>query len=126
MEKLKKQENEEEQQNKINLVTNLKENLDSKNIKYSDEVLYKIEVPSNRFDLICLEGLAISLKAFLGITPMPKYSLKPSGEKVIIKKSTEKIRPFIVCAILRNIKFNEDSLKRFLDLQDKLHGTICK
>jgi len=96
------------------------------NTKLSDEPLWKIEVPANRYDLVCLEGLGIALKTFLGLSEMPKYSLKPSGERVIIKKSTEKIRPFIVCAILRNITFTEESLLRIIELQDKLHGTICK
>ena len=31
----------------------------------SDEVLYKIEVPANRYDLLCLEGIARALRIFL-------------------------------------------------------------
>lgn len=31
----------------------------------SDEVLYKIDIPANRYDLLCLEGLATGLLVFL-------------------------------------------------------------
>ena len=98
--------------------------LNDKNL--STDILYKIEVPANRYDLVCLEGLVVALKTYLGLSPMPNYTVKPSGERVIIKNSTEKIRPHIVCAILRDITFTEESLIRLIDLQDKLHGTICK
>jgi phenylalanyl-tRNA synthetase beta chain len=31
-----------------------------------------------------------------------------------------------VAAVLRNVTFNEDSYKSFIDLQDKLHQNICR
>ncbi len=31
-----------------------------------DNFVYKIEIPANRYDLLCLEGLARSLNIFLG------------------------------------------------------------
>lgn len=30
-----------------------------------DEILYKIEVPANRYDLLCCEGLSRALQIFL-------------------------------------------------------------
>lgn len=30
----------------------------------SDDIIYRIEVPANRYDLLCLEGLAIALLVF--------------------------------------------------------------
>ncbi|KAF9995066.1 phenylalanine--tRNA ligase subunit beta, partial [Entomortierella chlamydospora] len=39
---------------------------------------------------------------------------------------TTRIRPFVVCAVLRNIKFTELNYKNFIDLQDKLHTNICR
>lgn len=35
------------------------------------EVTYKIDVPANRYDLLCLEGLSLALNVFLGRTPPP-------------------------------------------------------
>lgn len=36
------------------------------------------------------------------------------------------MRPFVVAAILRNIKFTPETYKAFIDFQDKLHGTFCR
>lgn len=30
----------------------------------SEEVVYKIDIPANRYDLLCLEGLALGLLIF--------------------------------------------------------------
>lgn len=32
----------------------------------STEVVYKIDIPANRYDLLCIEGLARALRVFLG------------------------------------------------------------
>jgi phenylalanyl-tRNA synthetase beta subunit len=39
---------------------------------------------------------------------------------------TSKIRPFVVCAILRNVAFDKKRYDSFIDLQDKLHHNICR
>ena len=38
----------------------------------------------------------------------------------------KKIRPFVVGAVLRNIKFNDLSYKAFINAQEKLHATFCR
>jgi phenylalanyl-tRNA synthetase beta chain len=37
-------------------------------------------------------------------------------EKIIIKPETQEVRPFVVAAILRNIKFDLQSYNSFIDL----------
>jgi len=37
-----------------------------------------------------------------------------------------KVRPFVCSAILRNIKFTNDTLIGFMELQDKLHNNVCR
>ena len=32
----------------------------------SDDIIYKIDIPANRYDLLCIEGLVQGLKVFLG------------------------------------------------------------
>ncbi|CAB0004046.1 unnamed protein product [Nesidiocoris tenuis] len=39
---------------------------------------------------------------------------------------TAKIRPFAVSAVLRDVKFTEDSYASFIDLQDKLHQNVAR
>jgi phenylalanyl-tRNA synthetase beta chain len=36
------------------------------------------------------------------------------------------IRPFVVGAVLRGIKFNETTFKAFINAQEKLHDTFCR
>ncbi|GLT99829.1 hypothetical protein SLE2022_172420 [Rubroshorea leprosula] len=95
-----------------------------------EEVIYKIEVPANRYDLLCLEGLAQALRVFNGIEQIPNFTVadisRDSMLKMHVKKETSMIRPFIVCAVLRGITFDEASYNSFIDLQDKLHQNICR
>lgn len=99
-------------------------------IDISKEIVYKLEVAANRYDLLCLEGFSQAVKSYLGISPFPKLSIKnqrPGGlEKIIVKSETKEVRPFVVAAILRNIKFDLQSYNSFIDLQDKLHQNICR
>ncbi|EGG21107.1 phenylalanine-tRNA ligase [Cavenderia fasciculata] len=96
----------------------------------SSVVLYKIDVPANRYDLLCLEGLSRALKVYDLATPIPKYTITPpaSGkhQKLIVSKEVKGVRPIVVCGILRNVTFNQDTYQSFIDLQEKLHANICK
>ncbi|KAI7748302.1 hypothetical protein M8C21_012109, partial [Ambrosia artemisiifolia] len=107
-----------------------------KNLKEEDEIggneeiIYKIDVPANPYDLLCLEGLVQSLRIFCGIDSVPNYKLagidKESMLKMHVKPETSMIRPYVVCAVLRGIDFNEARYNSFIDLQDKLHQNICR
>jgi len=92
----------------------------------SEEVIYKIDVPANRYDLLCLEGLATSLLVFLEKMKIPHFAqVKPETmQRLIIEKETQEVRPFAVAAVLRNITFTQESYNSFIDLQDKLHHNI--
>ena len=96
----------------------------------STEVLYKIEVAANRYDLLCLEGLALALRVFLQKQKMPDIkplNVLPEEERqLIVYDSVNEVRPFGLSAILRDINFTNDTLKGFMDLQDKLHNNICR
>uniref|UniRef100_A0A8D1CR57 Phenylalanine--tRNA ligase beta subunit n=1 Tax=Sus scrofa TaxID=9823 RepID=A0A8D1CR57_PIG len=94
----------------------------------SDVVLYKIDVPANRYDLLCLEGLVRGLQVFKERIKAPMYKrVMPNGEiqKLIITEETAKIRPYAVAAVLRNMKFTKDRYDSFIELQEKLHQNIC-
>ncbi|KAL7223202.1 hypothetical protein ACSBR1_024798 [Camellia fascicularis] len=95
-----------------------------------DEIIYKIEVAANRYDLLCLEGLAQSLRIFIGLDPIPTYTVanirSESMLKMRVKPETSLIRPFVVCAVLRGVTFDEARYNSFIDLQDRLHQNICR
>jgi phenylalanyl-tRNA synthetase beta chain len=95
-----------------------------------EEVVYKVEVPANRYDILCLEGMIRALGVFLGTMTPPTYRLSepPSGTplQMIVEPATAQIRPYVVCAVLRNCTFTERAYNSFLDLQDKFHHNICR
>ncbi|GFG37483.1 hypothetical protein Cfor_09546 [Coptotermes formosanus] len=96
----------------------------------SEDVIYRIEVPANRYDLLCLEGLVLGLLVFQGKLSPPRYKAvtpeKGSVQKLVLTPATQLIRPHAVAAVLRNITFSQESYKSFIDLQDKLHQNICR
>ena len=96
----------------------------------SKEILYKIEVGANRYDLLCLEGLALALRVYLELKPMPVFKplnvLPESERQLIVEPSVDEVRPIGLSAILRGINFTDDTLKGFMELQDKLHNNICR
>lgn len=97
--------------------------------KLSDEVLYKIDTPANRYDLLSAEGMALALKVFLGLMPMPRFQVLHKASPLYtmkVEKSVKNVREYVVCAILRNITFTEYSYNSFIDLQEKLHSGLAR
>jgi phenylalanyl-tRNA synthetase beta chain len=94
----------------------------------SEDIIYRIEIPANRYDLLCLEGLVHGLLVFQGKLSPPHYKAvtpeKGSIQKLILTPATQLVRPHAIAAVLRNVTFNQDSYKSFIDLQDKLHQNI--
>ncbi|KAI0454060.1 phenylalanyl-tRNA synthetase [Xylaria acuta] len=90
----------------------------------------KIEVPANRSDLLCFEGLARSLNIFRGKEPTPTYRVLDVPEDrmqyIAVAKETADVRPFIAGAILRGVKFTQASYDSFMGLQDKLHQNLAR
>ncbi|KAH8583312.1 phenylalanyl-tRNA synthetase beta chain [Cryptosporidium sp. chipmunk genotype I] len=100
-------------------------------IEFDEELqenVAKIEIPANRPDILCLEGLAIALGCFIGSSKIPLFNLKPrkNEQKIIVKRNVAELRPYILCAVLRDLSFNEDIYKSFIDYQEKLHNNICR
>ncbi|KAK3583415.1 hypothetical protein CHS0354_040384 [Potamilus streckersoni] len=97
-----------------------------------DETKFKVEVPANRYDLLCVEGLIRTLSIFIGSTKhAPRYkAITPTGQRPMqqlkILPATKQVRPFAVAAVLRDITFTADNYKSFIDLQEKLHQNICR
>jgi len=96
-----------------------------------EAVVYKIDITANRYDLLCVEGLAKALRVFLGTdAAAPEFRALDPGpgrrERMVVKRETAAIRPFVVCAILRDVTFTPERYKSFIELQEKLHQNICR
>lgn len=109
-------------------------------------VCYKIEVPANRYDLLCFEGIVQALRVFLRLDAAPpRYRLSgPPRETLVVAPSTAAIRPYVVAAVLRDIDLrgvdscsasspssaaaaaSSARYRSLIDLQEKLHQNICR
>ncbi|KAL5014341.1 hypothetical protein ScPMuIL_008611 [Solemya velum] len=96
----------------------------------SEGVQYKIEIPANRYDLLCIEGICRALLVFLERIKFPRYTtVTPPTEQIqqlFVQPATAQVRPHVVGAVLRGVSFSEDSYKSFIDLQEKLHHNLCR
>ena len=92
-----------------------------------DQVI-KIDLLPVRPDMFDAGGLSRTLKGYLGIeTGLPDY--KVSKPKIKVKVSPElanesSYRPYIVCAAVRNFKFDHNSIKEIMTLQENLHWAV--
>jgi len=88
-----------------------------------DEI--NVEIFPNRPDLLSEQGFARAFSSFIGVkTGLRKYEVKDSGEEVIIDPSVKDIRPHTACAIVKNLKFNEEKIREIIQIQEKLHVTF--
>jgi phenylalanyl-tRNA synthetase beta chain len=45
---------------------------------------------------------------------------------MVVKPSTARIRPYVVCAVLRGVEFTPRVYDSFIELQEKLHQNLCR
>lgn len=80
---------------------------------------------TNRPDLWSSEGIARELKAKLGHEKgIPKYKVKKGKTEITIDKNMEEVRPFIACAVARNVKVTDDFIVQMVQLQEKVGITF--
>lgn len=81
------------------------------------------------YDLLCLEGLARALRLFLGSdTTLPAYRTvtPPEPIKLTVQPSVRGVRPVLVGAVLRGLRFTPANYASFIELQEKLHANLCR
>src|SRR3989338_7311012 len=80
---------------------------------------------TNRPDLLSAEGIARELKGHLGKEKgLPKYKVKRGKIECTIEKTVEKVRPFIACAIVKDVKISDAFLRQMIQLQEKIGLTF--
>jgi len=89
------------------------------------ETEISIEIFPNRPDLLSLQGFTRAITSFLKKTQQTNYKPeKPEKDyKVIVDKSVKRVRPFTVCAIIKNLELNNNKIKELIDIQEKLHAS---
>lgn len=84
--------------------------------------MYKFDIPANRYDLLCTEGLARALRPYLF---GERYAdIEVSGPTVCVYKFPTDERHFIACAVIRGMDMGGGTYDSFISYQDKLHLSI--
>ncbi|MBC7081300.1 MAG: phenylalanine--tRNA ligase subunit beta [Thermoplasmatales archaeon] len=90
-----------------------------------DEI--SIEIFPDRPDMLSVEGIARSLRSFFGIERgLKKYRIEKSDIVLKVEKSVKNVRPCIMGCLIKNIKFNSESIASLMELQEKLHFSVGK
>ena len=89
-----------------------------------DEIV--IEVFPNRPDLQSLQGFVRGFNVYCEKEKAKVYSAeRPENDyKVIIDKSVKQVRPFTSCAVVKGLKFDDDTINSVIEIQEKLHGSF--
>ena len=81
-----------------------------------------VEIFPDRPDMLSEQGLARAFSSFIGHkTGLREYKIKDSKQKIIIEPSVKKVRPYTACAIVKNLKFDDEKIKSIIQIQEKLH-----
>lgn len=81
-----------------------------------------IEHYADRPDLFGIEGLARAVRQYLGIQKKEKFDVKDSGLTVAAEKVD--VRPFIACAVVKDVKLTDELIKSLMNIQEVLHETF--
>lgn len=79
---------------------------------------------TNRPDVWNIEGMIRALRGFLGIEKgLKEYSVGKLMGEVYVDQRLGDIRPYIGCAIVKNLKLSENIIRGFMHMQEKLDQT---
>ena len=95
-------------------------------VKYADEEEIHIDVKdSNRADLWSVEGIARALKGMLNIEKgLKRYEVAGSSNvEVTVDPRLRNIRPYIACAVIKNVKLSDAAIRHIMRFQDKMDQT---
>ena len=85
-----------------------------------DDVTF--EVTHDRPDLFSVEGIARALKGLFRIeVGLPRFKVVNNGFKLIAEDVPN--RPYIMMAIVRDLRLSDEAIRQMIQLQEKLHAT---
>jgi len=89
-----------------------------------DSIFY--EATHDRPDLFSVEGLARALKGLLKVeVGLRKFNVN-AAEKVLINADGPSYRPYVLGAVVKNLRLTSEAVKQLMNLQEKLHITYCR
>ena len=90
-----------------------------------EEQKIKVEYNPNRPDFSSPEGIARALKGYYEIEDgLPSYDINPGNISLTVDPSVKKVRPYIVCGVIRDIDLDEDEVATLMTIQEHLHWAV--
>jgi phenylalanyl-tRNA synthetase beta chain len=91
------------------------------------EDLLTIEITAERLDVLSLQGLARAIKSFKEWEkPKVEFQINKKDYVVYVTKKVKDIRPYTVCAIIKNLKLDDSKIKQIINVQEKLHSLLAR
>jgi phenylalanyl-tRNA synthetase beta chain len=90
-----------------------------------EEKRIKVEYNPNRPDFSSPEGIARALKGYYDIElGLPSYNITPGKITLNVDPSVKRVRPYIVCGVIRNIDLDEEEVATLMNIQEQLHWAV--
>ncbi len=94
-------------------------------IESVEEDSIRVEYNPNRPDFSTDYGIARALRGLMGIeTGLPIYNLRDGTLDVFVNRNLAKIRPYIACAVARNLQLDDESIRQLISMQEDLHNGL--
>ena len=91
-------------------------------IERIEEDYIDIEFFPDRPDLYSPEGVARAMRGFLDIeTGLTNYQVKRSDISITLDEGIKHIRPYLGCAVVRGLRFDDYSIESLMAVQEDLH-----
>jgi len=90
-----------------------------------EEQKIKVEYNPNRPDFSSPEGIARTLKGYYEIEMgIPSFEINPGKIELNVDPIVNKVRPYIVCGVVRDIDLDEDQVATLMNIQEHLHWAV--
>ncbi|MFX1392077.1 MAG: phenylalanine--tRNA ligase subunit beta [Promethearchaeota archaeon] len=90
-----------------------------------EEQTIKVEYNPNRPDFSSPEGIARALKGYYEVElGVPTYNITPGKIEMNVNPIVKKIRPYVVCGVIRDIDLDEDEVATLMNIQEQLHWAV--
>jgi len=93
-----------------------------------DSKVIRLDMLAVRPDIFDPGGMARYMRGYLGVqTGLSEYALAPAQLRVKVDHALgedESYRPFIACAVLRGVHFDDDRIKILMNAQEDLHWAL--
>ncbi|MEM3399984.1 MAG: phenylalanine--tRNA ligase subunit beta [Candidatus Micrarchaeia archaeon] len=84
-----------------------------------------VDITPNRIDLLSVEGMARALSSFLSVRAgVREYGARDSELKFAVDRRLKVVRPYVVSALVKNVRIDDRLLRSLMQVQEKIHETF--